>query len=339
MKDAPLARFTPAILLLTAWASFTAAAQAETNDFRIAQQYGIGYLPLHVIKHERLIEKHAQAAGLPELKVSWISLGGGAAMNDALLSDSVDVVSGGVAPFITLWAKTHGNLDVKGVAALESMPIALVTTNPAVHTIRDLSAKDRIGLPSVKVSIQAVTLQMAAEQVFGEGHHDALDQYTVSLKHPDSYAALASGKSEVNAHFGVPPFQEMEEQLPGGHKIVDNYQVLGGPATCNMLWAKPRFRDNNPKVYGALLAALREADELIRRNPQLAARIYLAEDEAKLDESLLLRIISDPQTTFTTQPVSITKYTDFLFNTAAIKARPDSWKDLFFPEIHSEGGS
>jgi NitT/TauT family transport system substrate-binding protein len=327
------------MLIAVTMVAHAAPAAAETSTLRIAQQYGIGYLPFHVIKHQQLIEKHARAAGLDNLKVTWVSLGGGSVMNDALLSDSVDLVSGGVAPFITLWAKTRGSIDVKGVAALDALPIALVTTNPAVKTLKDFTAKDRIGLPSVKVSIQAVTLQMAAEQAFGEGKHEALDAYTVSLKHPDAYAALASGKSEVTAHFGGPPFQQQELLLPGAHKVIDNYGVLGGPATFNMIWGKAAFRDANPKVYGAFLSALKEAIELIKADPKEAARIYLTEDESKLDEALVLGIITDPQTRFTTQPLGITKYSDFMFRTGAIKVKPASWKDLFFADIHGEDGS
>jgi len=335
----PWSKVFVAFLGLALTSTMATPAVAETGNLRIAQQYGIGYLPFHVIKHRQLIEKYAKVAGIDDLKVTWVSLGGGSAMNDALLSDSVEIVSGGVAPFVTLWAKTRGSIDVKGIAALDALPIALITTNPAVKTLKDFSEKDRIGLPSVKVSIQAVTLQMAAEQVFGEGRHESLDAFTVSLRHPDAYAAMASGKSEVTAHFGGPPFQQQELLLPGAHKILDNYSVLGGPATFNLIWAKAAFRQANPKVYGAFLAALREAVALIQADPKEAARIYLAEDDSKLDEGLVLGILADPQSRFTTQPLNVTKYSDFLFKTGAIKVKPESWKDLFFDDIHAEGGS
>ncbi len=320
-------------------------ARAETAELRIAQQYGLGYLPFHVLKHNHLIENHARAAGLGELNVTWVSLGGGSAMNEALLSGSVDLVSAGVAPFILLWAKTHGTLDVKrggdvkGVAALDALPIALVTTNPKVKTVQDFTAKDRIAMPAVGVSIQAVTLQMAAEQAFGEGKHGVLDQYTVSLRHPDAYAALASGRSEVTAHFASPPFQEQELALPGAHIVTDSYRVAGGPVPLNVVWTKARFRADNPKLIAAFLAALREADTLIRADPAEAARIYEAEDEVKLDPGLVLKIITAPEAHFTTQPLNITKYSDFLFKIGAIKVKPESWKDLFFSDIHNEAGS
>lgn len=314
-------------------------AGAEVAEVRIAQQYGIGYLPLHVIKHENLVAKHAKAAGLGEIPVRWAVLGGGSAMNDALLSDSVDLVSGGIGALVTIWAKTKGSLDVRGMAALGSLPIALVTSNPAVKTVKDFTDQDRIALPSVKVSIQAVTLQMAAEQAFGPGNQEKLDHLTVSMKHPDALAALLSGRSEITSHFATPPYQEQELAAPGIHKILDSYSVVGSPVTLNSVWAKAAFRDKNPKTYAVVLAALREAMQIIEKDPQAAARIYLAEDESKLDESLVLNIITDSQVRFTTTPAAFGTYTDFMYRTGAIKVKAESWKDVFFPEVHGEAGS
>src|SRR5215218_6813055 len=39
------------------------AAQSEVAEFRVALQYGIGYLPLAIMKHNQLIEKHLKAGG------------------------------------------------------------------------------------------------------------------------------------------------------------------------------------------------------------------------------------------------------------------------------------
>ncbi len=326
-------------LVVAAFFSLSSAAWADVNELRISQQFGIGYLPLQVAKNKKLFEKHAQAQGLETLKVSFVTLGGGSATNDALLSDSIDIATGGVGPFLAAWAKTQGNFGIRGVASVTTLPIALVTTNPAVKTLADFTDKDRIGLPSVKVSIQAVTLQIAAEKAFGPGQHEKLDPLTVSIKHPDAYAALASGKSEITAHFGGPPFQQQELRLPGGHKITDSYQALGGPVTFNVAWAKSAFYDKNPKVVRAFIDALREADAFIVANPAEAARIHLAEEAASTDEALIRSIITDPDSTFSVAPLGTTRYADFLFRTNQISIRPESWKDLFFPAVHSEQGS
>ena len=127
-----------------------------------------------VMEEQKLIEKYAKANGV-DVSVGWAKFAGGNVMNDALLSDSLQFASGGVGPFVTLWAKTRGNLDVKAVAAINSMPLYLNTRNPAVKSIKDFTDKDKIALPAVKVSIQAVTLQMAAEKAFGEGQQNKLD--------------------------------------------------------------------------------------------------------------------------------------------------------------------
>jgi NitT/TauT family transport system substrate-binding protein len=314
-------------------------AHAETNELRISQQFGIGYLPLQVARNKGLFEKHAKAAGVDDLKVNFVTLSGGSSTNDALLSDSIHIATGGVGAFLPAWAKTRGNFDIKGVAAVTALPIALVTTNPNVKSLKDFTDKDRIGLPSVKSSIQAATLQIAAEKEFGPGNHEKLDPITVSLKHPDAYAALASGKSEVTAHFGSPPFQQQELLLPNARKITDSYQALDGPVTFNVAWAKASFREQNPKVYKAFIAALDEANAFIQANPVEAAKIHLIEEKSNADEALVVSIIKDPDAKFTTVPLNVIKYADFLYRTGGIKAKADSWKDLFFPELHTSAGS
>ncbi|MBU6514174.1 MAG: ABC transporter substrate-binding protein, partial [Betaproteobacteria bacterium] len=156
-----------------------AAAHAEVSKIAVAREYGISYLPLMIMQDHHLIEKQAAARGVKDLKVEWIKFAGGNVMNEALLSGSLQFASGGVAPMVIAWARTRENYGIKGVAALNSMPLYLNTDNPDVKTIKDFSSKDKIGLPAVKVSIQAVTLQMAAEKAFGPGQEHKLDPLTV----------------------------------------------------------------------------------------------------------------------------------------------------------------
>ena len=82
-----------------------------------------------LMEEQKLIEKHAKAAGV-DVKVGWAKFAGGNVMNDALLSNSLQFASGGVGPLVTLWARTKGNLDVKAVSAINSMPLYLNTRNP-----------------------------------------------------------------------------------------------------------------------------------------------------------------------------------------------------------------
>jgi len=306
---------------------------------RFARQLGLGYLQFYVMEEQKLVEKHAKANGIPDLKVGWARFAGGNVMNDALLSNSLQFASGGVAPFVTLWARTHGNLDVKAVAAINSMPILLNTRNPSVKTIRDFSDRDRIALPAVKVSIQAVTLQMAAEKTFGEGQQGKLDALTVTLSHPDAQAALLSGQSEITAHFGSPPFQYQQLKNPAIHTVLNSYDVLGGPATFNVAWTSSKFRAENPRIYDAFVKALDEAIGQINADRKAAAEAYLRISKDKDTVQDILAMLNDPAIVFTTTPQNMMKYVDFMLRTGSIKVKPDSWKDLFFPNVHALPGS
>jgi NitT/TauT family transport system substrate-binding protein len=314
-------------------------ASAETATVRLAEQFGLGYLPMMVMREHAMIEKHAEKAGLPKPKVEWLRFSGGAAMNEALLSDNLDVASGGVGPLVTIWARTRGNFKVHGIAALNSMPLYLNTTNPNVKTIADFTEKDRIALPAVRVSIQAVTLQIAAEKIFGVGNHTKLDKLTVSMTHPDATAAILSGKTEVTGHLTSPPFQYQQLKNPAVRRVFSSYDVMGGKTTFNSLWARSSFREKNPKTYKALVAAMNEAVEWIKADAEKATDVYMKQSKTKLDRAFILSMVKDPEIEFTTTPKNTMGYAGFMHRIGSIKEKPASWKDYYFPEIHDKPGS
>src|SRR5438270_2023554 len=185
-------------------ASFRAAA--EPSEVRVAQQYGIGYLPLMVMEQKNLIEKYAKEAGL-DIKVAWTKYPGGKEMNDALLGGKLDFASGGLAPLLSIWSSTKGTSNVRGVGSMNTMPLYLNTNNPRIKSIRDFGKDDRIALPGVKTSIQAVTLQMAAAGEWGDASYDRLDALTIAMSHPDATKALLARTGGITAHFSSPPVQ------------------------------------------------------------------------------------------------------------------------------------
>jgi NitT/TauT family transport system substrate-binding protein len=325
-------------LLIVSLGMSAPAAFAELSEIKVAQQYGISYLPLMIMEEQKLIEKQAKALGV-DVSVGWARFAGGNVMNDALLSNSIQFASGGVGALVTLWSRTRGNLDVRAVAAINSMPLYLNSRNPAVRTIKDFTEKDRIALPAVKVSIQALTLEMAAEKAFGESQFARLDPLTVTMSHPDGQIALLSGQSEITAHFSGPPFQYQQLRNPAIHTVLNSYDVLGGPATFNVVWTTSKFRSENPKLYEAFVRALDEAIAMINTDRKAAAEAYIriAKDKDTVQE--ILAMLNDPLIVYTTTPQNVMKYVDFMARTGAIKVRPDSWKDLFFPNVHGMPGS
>lgn len=315
------------------------SSRAETPTVRIAQQFGISYLPLMVIKEQRLIERFAREGGLPEPEVTWTQFSGGSAMNDALISGSLDLAAAGVAPMLVLWAKTRGSLDVRAVSALAALPSFLNSSNPEVRSVKDFTDRDRIALPAVKVSIQAIMLQMAAEQAFGVGQHEKLDALTVSMPHPDATAALLSGRSEVSAHFTTPPFQYQQLESPAIGRVLSSYDILGGRHTLNVIYATGKFARENPRTVAAFLAALETANGWITRNPKEAAQLYVRAENSKLAPDFVERMITDPDVHFTTVPENVMKFAEFQHRIGQIKVKPADWKEIFLPEAHGYPGS
>jgi NitT/TauT family transport system substrate-binding protein len=260
-------------------------------------------------------------------------------MNEAIISGNLDFASGGVAPLLTIWSKTRGNLGVKGVAALNAMPLDLNTINPAVKTVKDFTDKDRIALPAVRVSIQAITLQMAAEKAFGPGQHAKLDALTVSLSHPDGLAALLGGKSEITAHFTSAPFMYQELKDSRVHKVLDSYEVLGGPHTFNVVWASGKFYKENPKVVEAFVAALDDAMQQIAKDPAEAARLWVKNENSKIPVAEIERMIRLPENEWTMVPKKVMAYANFMSQAGLISAKPAQWQDVFFDNIHKLPGS
>jgi len=306
--------------------------RAEVSEITVAQQYGVSFLPLMVMEKQRLIEKHAAQAGLAGLKVVWAKVAGPSVMNDGLISNAIHFAAQGAPSMITLWDKTHG--QIKGVSSMTTYPLYLITRDPNVKAIADFSAKDKIAVPSVKISTQAIMLQMAAVKTFGEKEFGKLDPLTISLSHPDATLAFLNNTAGVNAHFSSSPFYEQEIKAPGAHLVTTNYEILGGPATAVVLTASAKFRDANPKAYKAFFDGLSEAINTINKNKRAAAQLYLeVAKDAKLTVDDILAIISDKDYAFTLKPQKVFKTAQFMATIGSIKQSPASIDDLFFPEI------
>jgi NitT/TauT family transport system substrate-binding protein len=317
----------------------TALPSRAEGQLRIAEQFGIVYLLLNIAQDQQLIEKHGKAAGI-DIKVENVKLSGGAAVNEALLSGSIDVAGAGVGPLLTIWDRTNGRQNVRGIASLGNFPYYLTSTNPAVKTIADFGDKDRIALPAVGVSVQSRILQLASAKLWGEAQYNRLDKLQVALPHPEATAAIVKGGSEINAHFGNPPFQEQGlAGNPGAHIVLKSYEVLGGPASATVLYGTEKFRRENPKTYKAFVDALAEAAAFASAKPELSADIFIRTNNSKIDRDFLIKIIKNPEVQFKLTPQNTFQLADFMHRVGAIKTKPVSAKDYFFDDAHNASGS
>ncbi len=315
-------------------------ARAEVAEIRLGKQFGLGYLPMIVIEHRRLIETNAKAAGLGDVKVQWLQHSGPAVQLDALIAGQLDFIGPGVPTLATIWDRTVGTPgEVRALSAMQSMPYVLITRNPQVKTIADFTDADKIALPAVKLTGHALALEMAAAKLWGDAAYDKLDKIAISRSHADAYAAVVSGISEINSHFASSPFYYYLLAKPGMTKVLHSYEVLGGKHTNGVLVGTKAFHDANPKLCAVVMAAFNEANAFIKANPRAAAEIYLAATKDKEPLDSLEKMVSDPEVEYTTTPVNVMTFVNFMHKVGRLKKKPDSWKDLFFPEAHGLSGS
>jgi len=207
-----------------------------------------------------------------------------------------------------------------------------------VKSLKDFSDKDRIAVPGIKTSLPAVMLHMVAAKEFGDANYAKLDPITVGLPHPDALGVLLSGRGEINSHMASPPFSYIEDATPGLHRVLNTVDVLGD-ITVDMTYTTRRFFEANPKLCAAFIAAMSEANALIAKDSKKAAQIYLAVSKQKSTADEIIRILADPNSKFSTVPNGTMKYAEFMSRVGTIKAKPATWKDLFFAPMHGAAGS
>src|SRR5712692_2961434 len=215
-------------------------AGAEASQLRVAKQFGVAYMQFMVMQDQKMIEKHAKAAGLGDISVDWATFRSSDVMNDALISGSVDFVCLGIPGIITIWSKTKGMpIEVRGATGFNVSPLMLMVRDPAIKSLKDFKDGHKIAMPAVKVSMQAILLQMAAAKEFGMAKFGALDHLTVSMAHPDATATMLGGPSEVVANFSSAPFQYRQMKNPNIRRLLTSTDYFDGGLSFFVIAAPP----------------------------------------------------------------------------------------------------
>ncbi|GJD48769.1 hypothetical protein OPKNFCMD_1495 [Methylobacterium crusticola] len=314
---------------------FSRPATAEVGEVTLGQQFGLSFLPMMYMEEAGLVEKHALALGLPKPKVVWARLAGPSNLNEGLISGAIQFTALGTPSVGLLWDKTRG--DVKGLVAICSYPLYLNTRSPGVRSLKDFGPRDKIAVPSVKVSTQAIMLQMQAEKEWGPGQESRIDAQTVSLGHPDAMTAMLSN-TEVTAHFASSPFHEMERKDPRIRTVLTSYEILGGRATAATLITSERFKKANPRTVQAVLGATREAIDYLNADKRRAAQLYVRLAGGKNSVEEIEAILTNPDWAYTLTPEKIGKTVQFMNRLGTVKTPATDWKQLFFSEAHALPG-
>ena len=306
---------------------------------RFVQQRGLLYLPVEEMVSGGILQQEATKLGLGKVDASVKTLSGPGPVVDALLSGSADYGTAALPSLLTLWDKTHGTPnEVKAVGTMSNGAMVLYTINPNVKSIADFTEKDRIAVPTIGISFNAMMLQMAAEKLWNDPHR--LDHLTVGLGHSDAVAALAAGygTATVTAHIAVQPFTSRGLKIPGAHVIADSREVFGGPLTQITLLATKQTKDKNPTLFQAVSNALDQSIKVANADKRAAAVLWKQAQNASESVDDLVTLLNDPGFEFTSEPHRIAHFAAFLNRTGRLKNKINDWKDLFWETAHSRKG-
>jgi len=311
-------------ILTAAICSTTAMAKDEV---RIAAQFGLGYAPLFALaKKPEFLHKYA-----PDADTKLVQLTGGAAVREALLSDSVDIGGLAMLPVIQAWAK---GADLKVALGLSDMPIQLITWNPDLKTVKDLKPDDKVNVVSIG-SPQTLVMKMAAMKYFGSP--TALDNHFVTMAHPDAVAAVIA-KRGIAAEFATPPYIRMLLKHPEMHVILSNKDFAEADFMLICAAAGKRFAEGKPKLYDATIHALKDVIEWMNTKPEEAAAFFAANQPGKLSAADWLAEMKQPGVRFSPVPRGLTSLSAFMTKIGVTK-KAGTYEEWTWPNLRDAGGN
>lgn len=291
---------------------------AAKYKIKIAEQYGLAYAPISIMKQNKIMEKN-----LPGLEVSWQQLGNTAAIREAMLSNNLDVGFMAIPPFLIGWDK---GMEWKIASGLSASPIGLITYRDDIQSIKDFSENDRIALPQPG-SIQHILLSMACEKEFGNAQK--YDDILVTMSHPDGMNTLLTQK-DITAHFTSPPYIFKELENKDMHQILSGKEAMGKDFTFIVGATTQKFHDDNPEVYQVFVKSLNEAIDFIQNNPQEAAKTLSSVYD--LPEEEVLNYIS--QITYENKIRGLNEFAAFLSKNDYISKNVTNLNDVLWEDAN-----
>ena len=284
----------------------------------IAEQYGLAYAPIQILKEKQFIEKQ-----LPGVKVNWVQLGNTAAIREAILGGTVDIGFMGIPPFLIGWDK---GMEWKIFTGLSKAQIGLVTWRDDIKSLADFGPEDRIALPQPG-SIQHILLSMAAEKDLGRS--DIFDNQLITLKHPDGMNALLS-RRDVDAHFTSPPYVMMELSEPDMKLVLDGREAMGEEFTFIVGAVTDVFSSNHFKILEAVSVGIKQASNLINKNPEEAVSIL--KKEYSLSDGILLSYLTEGGLEYTDNVEGLESFLAFMKSSGYIKKTPESINEVYISQ-------
>lgn len=294
----------------------------KKHKIKVAEQYGLAYAPLEIMKQQKIFEKN-----LPGVEIEWKQLGNTAAIREAMLSDDVNVGFMAIPPFLIGWDK---GMKWKIAFGLSESPVGLVTYKENIKSIRDFSKSDRIAMPQPG-SVQHILLAMACEKELGDSHK--LDEQLVTLSHPDGMNALLA-KKDITAHFTSPPYLSKELETPGMHRIITGRDAMGSDFTFIIGVTTEDFYRKNPEAYKAFAKSVNESIDFINNNPEKSASMLSS--VYSMSEQEIIKHLKSEGVVYSTNVKGISKFAAFMKNNGYITKPVNNMGEIVWDDVSYE---
>lgn len=304
------------ICLLAMLSLLGGCRRGDGRTLVIAEQFGIAYAPLQLMKKQGLLE-----SALPGYRIEWVQMGGPATIREGMLAGNIHVGFMGIGPMLM---GVDTGMDWRCFGALSANEVSFVTNRPDVRSLADLGLADRVAILSPGCT-QHILLCLAAERELGD--LNAFDARLVSLSHPDGMSAMLSG-GEIALHVTTPPYADLELES-GMHKILTGQEVMGRPFTFICGVADEDFYREHRAAYDAFLKCLRDAIDVL--NGDLPAAAQALAPLYGVDEDMLLAAMSYNGTIYGTALSGVDAFAEAMVRLGFLTKAP-ARADYLFPE-------
>ena len=291
------------VLIIILSVVLTGCGNSEEKTIKIAQQFGLAYAPLQLAKELNLIEKH-----LPDYTVEWKQIMNTATIREGMLSSDLDIGFMGIPPFLIGY---DNGMSWNIFRGLSKAPLGLTYNKDKINSLEDIDIKHKIALPQPG-SIQHILLAMYLERE--KGTANVLDDYLLTLSHPDGQLALLSN-SGVAAHFTSPPYILEELKEDNVDILIDGNEAFGGEFTFIVGVVRDKF-DNQIAIDG-VNKGIDDAVKMIIDDPEKVAEILAP--IYGLDEETTLSYLTWDGMDFDNEISGIEEFSKFMLRNNYIK--------------------
>jgi NitT/TauT family transport system substrate-binding protein len=283
--------------------------EKQQNSLVIAQQFGIAYAPIEIMKSEGYLEEELKKMNM-ELNVEYISLGNTSQIREMMLSGEVTVGYGAIPPFLI---GIDNGMDWKAIGGLSKTRVSLISNDNTIDRTNFYNENVKIILPQPG-SIQHILISMFLDK---EGvDYNQIEKNILSMTHPDGVTAMSSLNNDKLVHFTTPPYIQKELEIEENRVILESTDCLKEEFTFAIGFCTEDFY-NNENAYKAYNNAIKRAIDLLN-NDKIKSIEILSKNTQYAKEDLEL-LLSTENTKFSTTINGMEDFYNFMKKSGMLK--------------------